>query len=309
MTDGAKSTPSSPLHMNDDSPRVLKYESLPANYGVVGDGRPFEYKNDTVRIYESLTKKTIPSAPPEVGEYRVHIEVPVASMADYSAATSETYEIIEQIEKLWTYVCGEPLRPLLMHMSMDTTPDGWRSNEESVHRVMNIRMTGGIYCKVEIVQTHWVILPYFPLERVLIARQLIDSFEDVYVSLIDLHHDALTARSPGGRLFALAKGLELVTRLMHGKTHRERQEKLDPKLRAELRRSINELHDISNNRFNVRHVVANPSGPKLHPPATRKELSDFKHDCELLLRYHICKKLGFPRPQFINARSPAMDKT
>ena len=296
------------LQMNDKPPEILTYVSLPVHYGFEGDVHPFEYKNKTVRIYETLTPKKIPSTPALVGEYRIHLEVPVSSMDQYSQVTIEADELIEQIEKLWPYICGEPLRPILVQMSLDTTPDGWISNQKPVQREMNIRMTGGIYCEVEIVQAHWLILPYYPLEHVLIARQQYESFEDVYSSLVDLHYDSMTARSAGGRLFSSAKGLELVTRLIPGTNHRQRHEQLDPNVRGRLRRTINQLHDISNNRFNVRHVVSDSSGPILHPKASGKELADFTHDCDLLMRHQICKRLGIPMVQFQKAR-PSESKT
>jgi len=109
---------------------------------------------------------------------------------------------------------------------------------------------------------------FFALEALAAFRNA----QPVVRSLVELHFSALTSTRVDGRLFFFAKALELVRALLPGADLPAKSANLHPEIRGELARPLSWLYDMSNNRFDVRHVVRNPQGPDLHPPMTSEEL-------------------------------------
>lgn len=111
-------------------------------------------------------------------------------------------------------------------------------------------------------------------------------------SLIELHYRALSSTRLEGRLFFYTKALELVRALLPGADLRAKSGSLPASVSSELARSLAWLYDMSNNRFDVRHVVKNPRGPALHPEMTQNELRDFEHDADLVIRVVVADHLS-----------------
>ena len=78
---------------------------------------------------------------------------------------------------------------------------------------------------------------------------------------------------------------------MPGKTRDEKENNLPVHTSDNLSSSFNRVFDLSNNRFEVRHIVRDPKNLTLHPRLTHEETRIFKHDADLIIRSVICSNL------------------
>jgi hypothetical protein len=278
-----------------ESPKVVFFVSDPKLYGIPKDAERFLYENETVKIYETWQENTSLRVPPGIGEYRITIEVPVINLDQLREANSDGAELITSFQKLWPYVCGEPLNPVGWRFDFNIVPQGWTSNSKDLEHFY-LKNSKRVVIHARVKHQSWVFLPYFPLRYAMIALQNQETLSNVFKSLMDIHFQAVNARFVDGRLFLFAKAVELVSKLIPGRTHRDKHASLPDDLKKTLTRSIDWLFQIANNRFDFRHVVKDPIGPQLHPKATRDEMSDYEKNADFLIRYYVSKQLGIPTP-------------
>lgn len=74
-------------------------------------------------------------------------------------------------------------------------------------------------------------------------------------SLVDLHFNAHLASGLHAQEVALARALELVAALLPAHSYAEKQEQLPADVRNALTQPLSWLCELSNRRFNTRHVV------------------------------------------------------
>lgn len=157
---------------------------------------------------------------------------------------------------------------------------------------------------------HWLALPYFPLERALQIRPKCRFADPMLKALFEIHFGALKLRRSEGKLFALAKGLELVRVLLPGRGDDTKQKSLSDKVSNNLKRSLHWLFDIANNRFNIRHVVSQRGGKsELNPALTTAELLDYEHDADLVMRSVTCSSFDIDPPLFSALSSTPIEAT
>lgn len=144
-------------------------------------------------------------------------------------------------------------------------------------------------------------LPYFPLGLVLVAREKYPKLSQVFKTMVSLHHQALAATLSDARLFLLAKGLELATEFISGKTYAEKTANLPEALRSGLKHDLNWLFQIANTRVNIRHVVQKGANPPLHKKINGPEARDFEHDVDFMIRFYVAGQFGYQAPLFTDA--------
>jgi hypothetical protein len=127
-------------------------------------------------------------------------------------------------------------------------------------------------------------------------------------TLLELHYQALTARSATAGLFLLAKCLELVRELLPGRTDHARESSLPAQIRNGLKRSFHWLFDVGNNRLDVRHVVKSRAPLlQLHQRMTGQEYIDFRDDADAIVRTVISQRLGLS-PLILRHEDPKVRK-
>src|SRR5262245_45647685 len=112
------------------SRQLLTFVSEPRLYGIQEGAKPFVLENETVKISETWEKPTGGLLMEGIGEYRIKIEAPVNNLQEVQEAFGEITEIVGKLERLWPFVCGEPLKPMTTVLTFDTQRPGWTSNNK-----------------------------------------------------------------------------------------------------------------------------------------------------------------------------------
>jgi hypothetical protein len=276
---------------------VLRFESAILHYGIASDEEPYSGQVGQLTVRELYSPPTDPELPPEVYNYQVIIEATVATREEGWKAKFEAHKLADDLDRAWVYVCGLPLHPVYTQLQFDTPPEGWRTNAKEVD-VGLAQAEGKMYAIIGSEKHwHWMQLPFFPLREVLKVREGLTVASEAIRALADLHYGALKSLDSNGKLFLLAKGLELGSRLLPGKNNKVREKSLPENIRSALSHSLDWLFNTSNNRFDVRHVVKDPQGPQLHQRMTTEERSTFTKDADLVIRSIMCQGIG--RPAFV----------
>ena len=276
--------------------QILRYISHPKLYSIPAEAKPIADSHEGLFFRESHEVESHPDLPGNVGRYRITIEGSIGSSGEFLSVGSKIRSVAEDLDKFWAYACGEPLNPIQIQLLFQVTHQGWESNEESVKQylVASCRKPFAVVQLGE--KKDWISISHFPLMPALVARDKYQKADPPTQALIDIHYSALKARQGEGKLFLFAKALELAKRLLPGSTNLEKQNSLHPKIQTWLNQSLDWLFNIANNRYDVRHVVKNPQGPTLHPKMTGKEMSDFEHDADLVIKSVVFQGLDLNWP-------------
>jgi hypothetical protein len=225
------------------------------------------------------------------------MEAAVSTSDAFQEVSSAIRSVAEDLDRFWIYACGEPLEPIVVQISFDTTPSGWQSNEKEVKQYF-LRHAKEMFPVVKLGNhRHTIAMPYYPLLPAIEARKACRTAGPLINTLVDLHYNALKFREGHAALFTLAKGLELAVRLLPGRTRQEKHELLPAEAKSLLTQPIKWLFEIANTRLDVRHVVQQtPQQTALHPRITGEEATAFKRNADVLLRYIICSRLGITCP-------------
>jgi len=272
----------------------IRFQSNVKHYGITGDGKPFRSDNESCLLYEHYEPPPHKDLSEGIGKYSIVLERDVQTATEVEELRMAATQLIEEITFLWPYVAGEPFDPIFTQISLWHEPPGWVSNSDTVKEELQIA-SGEIYAKLRIKQNHWLVLPYFPLGLVLLAREKYPNFTKIYKTLISIHHQALSSTLTDARLFLLAKALELVMELIPGNTRNQKTKKMPDRMRDNLKQRDLDWHfRIANTRVNVRHVILQKgANPDLHPQITPSESRDFQHDIDYMIRYFVAEKFGY----------------
>lgn len=253
-----------------------------------------------LHLCERHVPKPAKDLPPNIGDYTVTIEASIGTAAEFSAATQRIGALAQGLDKFWVYGCGEPFSPVVTTLSFDVTPKGWQSNAPQVkdYLLANCRQPFAI---VQMSHRHWIGMPYFPLLPALRARDAYGKATPPIQALADLHYAALKSPGGEGRYFSFAKALELAREILPGNNDKAKEKSLGL-ASGSLKRSFHWLFDMSNNRYNTRHIVRKGAASlALHVRMTGAELMDFQCDADLVLRSLVCQQLQLPTPQLRSA--------
>lgn len=274
-------------------PQILVPPSDPAPYVGEVDGLLVR------EILEPIDPVDCPSA--RAVRYSIAVETEVHTTEGVSDARRRADTLIEDLERIWPYSAGLPIRPVRTYLEVQYAPEGWTSNAKDVEKQTRSSQSG-LTAEVTVRSRHWVQAPYLPLKR---ALQSLDPFRaapSVVQTLIDLHFSALSSTGKQGGLFFLARALELARALLPGSNLRAKSGSLHREVQDRLTRPLDWIYNMSNNRFDVRHVVRKPEGPHLHPQMNAVELQDFEYNADLVIRGLVAQRLGIEL--VIVAKSP-----
>jgi hypothetical protein len=271
-------------------PQILRYSSTTKLYGVTGGGEPSGGAFEGFDLRETLKPVSISGVPPEVGEYTVSIERAIRSSDELLAASGQVRSFVLDLDKFWIYAAGEPLNPIVKSVSLERGIAGWSHNELRVRDYL-VRNCRQMLAVVDSRVHHWVIMPQFPLVPALRARAAYQSATPSGQALVDLHYSALKSGYGEGRLFGLAKALELARQILPGKSDTTKQQALNTLVGDNLHRSLHWLMDMANNRYHTRHAVQKGLTVQLKPKMTGEEIADFEHDANLIIRGTVHREL------------------
>jgi hypothetical protein len=277
---------------------VLRFESSIVHYGVSSDEEPYFGQVDQLTGRELYNPTIDPELPPGVHNYQVIIEATVLTREGAWKAKLEASDLASELDRAWVYVCGRPLHPVYMQLQFDKPPEGWRTNAKEVD-VRLAQTEDKMYTIIEPGKDwHWMQLPFFPLREVLKVRESLTVASEATLALAGLHYSALKSLDSDGNLFLLAKALELGRKLLPGKNDEAREKSLPLNICSALSHPLTWLFDMSNNRYDVRHVVVkNREDPQLHTRMTTTERAAFIEDADVVIRSIVCQQIG--RPAFI----------
>jgi hypothetical protein len=272
---------------------ILSFKSGIKCYGISSSEEPNSEQIGILKISEEYWPRT-PSEidmPPGVQNYELVIEASVSSRDEAWKAKSKAFALAAGLDKAWVYACGEPLHPVSQTFLFLDAPEGWQTNAKEVDVKLAQSRGEPFVISSEEVQRHWVHLPIFPLREALNILEALKTASEATLALVDLHYGALKSLDSSGKLFLLAKGLELGSKFL-GKNKKEREKAIPTHVRDALKQSLDWLFKISNNRFDIRHVVKDPEKLHLHPKLTGQERADFIQDADLVIRSIVCQQIG-----------------
>jgi hypothetical protein len=230
------------------------------------------------------------------------LETNVSTQEQLQARRREVFNLTNELDRVWTYVAGYPFNATHCMLEFIEGPERWHTNYQDVHRAIE-RVHSDI-----VIEGQWTIenrqsirLPTWPLKQALKIRDQYRNVTDPICALMELHYQSLTSRDPNSNLFFLAKGLELVRSLLPGDKDSTRQKQLPDEVTRELEQSLDWLFCITNNRYEVRHIVRNPKAALLHPKLTAAERRSFLHDADLIIRGVVALQFGI-EPMILKSR-------
>jgi hypothetical protein len=271
-------------------PQTLHYSSTTKLYGVTGGGEPTVGTFEGFDLRETLRVAAINGVPPEVGEYTLSIERTVKSSDELLTISAEVGGFVADLDKFWIYAAGEPLNPIVKRVSLERRIAGWSHNELQVRDYL-VRNCRQMLAVVDSRDQHWVVMPHFPLVPALRARAAYQAATPSGQALVDLHYSALKSSYGEGRLFGLAKALELAREILPGKSDTTKQQVLNSLIAGNLHHSLHWLMDMANNRYHTRHAVQKGLTVQLKPKMTGEEIADFEHDANLIIRGTVHREL------------------
>ncbi len=270
--------------------KLLKLESAPLKFKLLLDCPPYRRKIGDLTIREVYVPPS--NGKGEFGLYQVVIEGLVETRSQLTEKYTEAVSLAENIAKLWSYVLTTPLHGNTFGRALAfiSPPKGWTANNDEIRKELDTKEFGITFKSVSIGRIEWNRANQLPLERAVRIWSKYQEADQIIKTLIDFHFEALSSYSTHSCLFLLSKGLEITRGHMPGKTDIERQSSLPPEVQRNLKNSYHDLFDLSNNRLNTRHAIKSKSVPvELHPELLEKELVDFIHDCDLIIRAVVCQ--------------------
>jgi hypothetical protein len=229
-----------------------------------------------------------------LGSYRLVLEKPVSKQEEVWARLHEAGQIAAELDVAWCYVCGTPFFAMRPTFVASEAPTGWTGNTREVEIEIQKERGLGYAVAAQVVVSHWLRLPFLPLEKVLRVREAYVKSVPVIQDLIELHIAA--HKSDHGNLFFFAKALELAGAFF-GQPRAARNTGLQAEMvkigiASHLTQSVAWLFDMANTRFEVRHVVDGYSPVTLHPRMDANEKHEFAVNADLVLRGFVCQQLG-----------------
>lgn len=271
--------------------RTIVFKSTPQVYVFQSSRDAHTRKVGNWVVRESFERSTELRSPNGSVNYSVVIETDVSTPEEIRARRSYAYELADDLNRVWTYVCGEPLNAARLSLVEMDAPPGWITNAPKMEKELQA-IISGVTGQLSIVNRHQTYCTDLPLSK---ALDLLDSYRTsshAIRTLVELHYSALISERSEARCFFYAKALEVVRAILHGRTDKQKQKSLPVDITNELHKSLHWLFDMANNRSDARHVVQDNNGPTIHPRMSAQEIRAFEHDADLVNRTVICMELG-----------------
>ena len=88
--------------------------------------------------------------------------------------------------------------------------------------------------------------------------------------------------------------MELVQAMLPGRTDDKKEKKLPAEIRSRLKKSLHHIMGLANTRYEIRHIVKDKQNCTLHERLNNSEISAYKHDADLFIRFVACQELAVP---------------
>jgi hypothetical protein len=237
------------------------------------------------------------------GEYTIIISKKVNTRDELGEITMEAYELATKINKLITYSIGRPLNQRLNDfygsrraiIPFDKV-DGWKSNYNELQRTLTKLENPNQKFFIKISSEnllHWSTCKNPPLRELI---EIINKYDKASLSIKNLirFHTIALLHERDVKYLLLSKALEIVKELLPVPKNTSMSfVKLPEEIRVEFnKRSISWLYEMSNYRFETRHVVDKFSTEGFHVEMDENEYFDFMLLSDLLISYIIRTEFG-----------------
>lgn len=275
------------------APETLRIESRELKFRLLQPDSPHSSRVDGWTVREEYEPDKFASYEPSLGSYRLILEADVETSEEVEDRFAKGVELAEYLEDVWLYVAGLPLHRDGFFLSLEALrpPPNWSSNVKSVRRSIDAR-EGGLIADIGFETVHRRYGPAFPLRRALDARERFVAADSLTRALIELHLGGHRAGGFHEAAFLFAKGLEIVRKLLPGRTDAHRAQSLPQVVREGMSISLARLYEESNTRFDTRHAVTRDKEPVLNPPMDTKDLLKFLNTSDVVIRAVVCQRLG-----------------
>lgn len=274
----------------------LLYKSLPLQLGLPETAVPHSDVLKGWKIEDEWTPTGDVQHEIALVDYQISISQEIRRHESRDEQVKELFQLqdqafllISEIKLLWPLIFGE-LQSLPRTMPVSNAPECWTANSREVVDFFHPSKGSVI---VTISANPWVILPYVPLEKMVTAYTAYESASAPLRTLVELYHDSLHSDGQAS-MFTLAKALELVRATLPGRTDQAKMQQLPRDVLSVITRDLSWLFMIANNRYEIRHVVRDITGPNLHPQLTQDEKVDFIMNASRVIRGTICQAFGIP---------------
>ncbi len=271
--------------------------------------KPFKglkYRMDE-NVYLSEIYKPNPSY---YGEYQIQVLAMPKTRSELHRVNEKIEYYCHHLNYLATYVIGEPLNR--------DTKDSWGSLKyfKEVGKIdsweNNFREVDGILQRVE--KPDMNIFPHFtlnnpsskrvldrnPLKELIKLLELKDRVQPLILDLIYFHQQALMHQFDI-RYLILGKALEIAVQFLPDKSYKESSFNQLPKGLREIfgDKNTDWLYNMSNNRYETRHVINKKTDSFLHSPMSEAELKEFAKLSDNLIRYIVRSAFGLDELYFV----------
>lgn len=274
---------------------TLKYESEFKVYGFNIEFESHRQELNGMIVYDTFkVNKDYEHIQECLGDYQVIIEFQITNKSDLYRKYQEVSELAKCLDRVWMYAGGHPLIKkdfafLSPHIKpIDGSLLGWTSNFDSVQKRLD---KGKARIEFKFKRIDHTVFSFQPLRKALRVREAYISSIEPIKTLIDFHYFSHKVEDGYSMIFFLSKGLELVRDFLPGKDDKQKEKELLYEVREKLKMPFHNIFELSNNRYESRHVFNDKNNLMLHPKMSNEEIRFFKHDADLIFRSVVCKNL------------------
>jgi hypothetical protein len=251
--------------------RTIFLKSKPHVYTIASIDDPHQRTLGDWIIRETWSEIDDSTLPDRSVQYSVVIETDVSTPEEIWAKRDAAYELADDLNRIWIYVCGEPLNAPRLGLVEMNAPPAWTTNAKEVEEELHASISR-ITCDLSIQTRYHTYCPELPLAKALEVWESYRTGSDVIRTLIELHYSALTSERSQARYFFFAKALEIVQALLPGQRNEQKQNLLPADITNDLDQSLHWLFSMANNRSDVRHVFRIRTSPRLILACRRRNL-------------------------------------
>lgn len=278
------------------NPHTLKYESESKVYGFETEFDSHGEEIDGLLIYDAFTRNNDYDFIQEgLGDYQVIIEAKIQDKLGLDEGYQEVSALAKCLDRVWMYSAGHPLTKkdfafLSPHIKpIDGSLLGWNSNFDSVKKDLD---KGKPRVEFKFKRIDHTVFSFQPLHKALRVREAYLGSDEPINTLIDLHYFSHKVEDGYSMMFFLAKGLEFVRDFLPGRSDEQKEKELLLEVREKLKMPFHSIFELSNKRYESRHVFNDKKNLILHPKMNNEEIRIFKHDADLIFRSVVCANLG-----------------
>lgn len=266
---------------------LLRFSCKPRLYWIESDGHPFDGTVDGVRVYESLTPSEQERAEEGVSDYRIVVEAEVETGGEARSVQGTVLDLARDLERIWTFVVGEPLFPGFMEARQVVAPKRWETNFDAVKESLIEEGQFGSWMEM----SDWSGrtsrgLPIYPLEQALKVRRAYQEADEKMRYLVELFYEYEQTGQPHAALLILAKCTQLVDAIADG----PRDTCLPESAREDIPLSFPDLWELQNRRRELRHPVRKDG--QLWPELASEEKREYRISASIGVRDFVAVRLG-----------------